>query len=137
MTRTYVKLEPGDATRYIVGLHRLEEEEAEVFPGTRAGEYVYTFGPGSGPLATFVFSEDQPADFGYYIAKMLHRHLRVEHEMWTLAAGYLVLAHLLGWTLDRRSAPHLKRLDEVSRKFEEAGVWREQLKPLGVLVVLM
>jgi hypothetical protein len=87
----FQSLEPGDGTRYLVGLERLSEAQAA---DTGLGECLFVFGPARAPLLAWVFRSWQQGavlTWSYFIEKV--RFIDQQH---TTLAAFWVCSQLLG-----------------------------------------
>lgn len=123
----WINFEPGDATRYIVGLGRLRDADMGAFPGGQVGDYVFSFGTGSGPLTTFAFGPGY-LEYGYYVSKML-RSQASPTERYTLTAGWIVLRYVADLPGTR-----VVLADEIRQQWENQTYnpkrWQQQLDAL-------
>lgn len=120
----FINFEPGDATRYIVGLSRISEGEQDSFPGAEVGDYVFSFGTGGGPVTTFSFPGNYPIEFGHY-HNYMWRGNASPIELYTLTAGWIVLQYLMG-----QSGRRVQLAEQIKDKWNTqvyAESWQKQL----------
>lgn len=127
----WANFEPGDATRYIVGLDYIRDADSGAFPGAKTGDVIYSFGVGSGPVQTFVFNgRVNDVSFGYYQEKMW-RGPASATNLYTLVAGWLCLLHLRG--ASGSAGDHNALAKQIKERWETSGHsphWRKQLDKL-------